>query len=239
MARRALVTGGTRGIGKQTAIALKAAGYNVAVVYVGNEEVAKEFESQTGIKAFNWDVSNYAACQTGIGSVEAHLGGNVEVLVNNAGITRDTMCHKMPVESWDDVIRTNLSSVFYMTRSVIEKMREAKFGRIISLSSVNANGMMGQVNYSAAKAGIEGLTKTLALEGARNGITANAVAPGYVNTDMVAAMPQEVLDKVIAKVPTGRLASPDEIARTIVFLADDNSAFINGAVIAVNGALRV
>jgi len=239
MVRRALVTGGTRGIGKAAAVALKAAGYNVAVVYAGNDKAAQEFESETGIKSFKWDVSDFKACTSGVALVEAHLGGNIEVLVNNAGITRDSMCHKMPVESWDMVIKTNLSSVFYMSRSVIEKMRESKFGRIISISSINAHGAAGQVNYAAAKAGIEGLTKTLALEGARAGITANAVAPGYVGTEMVAAMPPEVLEKIVAKVPTGRLGDAAEIARTIVFLAADESSYINGDVIAVNGALRV
>lgn len=239
MTRRALVTGGTRGIGKATAVALQAAGYKVAVVYAGNDKAAQEFEAETKIKAFKWDVADFAACIKGVAEVESYLGGNIEVLVNNAGITRDGMCHKMPVESWDIVIKTNLSSVFYMSRAVIEKMREAKFGRIINMSSVNANGMMGQVNYAAAKAGIEGLTKTLALEGARAGITANVVAPGYVNTEMVAAMAQETIDKIISKVPAGRLGEAEEIARTILFLADDHSGFINGAIIAANGALRV
>lgn len=239
MSRRALVTGGTRGIGKATAIALQSAGNKVAVVYAGNDTAAQEFEKETGMKTFKWDVSDFESCQKGVAQVEDYLAGNIEILVNNAGITRDSMCHKMPVENWDKVIKTNLSSVFYMSRSVIEKMRATKFGRIISMSSVNANGMMGQVNYAAAKAGIEGLTKTLALEGAHFGITANAVAPGYINTEMVAAVPQAALEKIISKVPAGRLGEAYEIARTIAFLASDESEFINGAIIPVNGALRV
>ncbi|MBS0236452.1 MAG: 3-oxoacyl-ACP reductase FabG [Proteobacteria bacterium] len=239
MARRVLITGGTRGIGRVTALTFKNAGYKVAVTYAGNDEAAKKFEQESGIKAFKWDAGNFEACQAGVLEVEKHLGGNIEVLVNNAGITRDGMAHRMPVESWDAVIHTNLSSVFYMIRAVIEKMREAKWGRIISMSSVNAQGAMGQVNYSAAKAGIEGLTKTLALENARVGVTVNAVAPGYVNTEMVAAIPQDALDKIIAKVPAGRLGEAEDIARVILFLADDGAGFLTGAVVPVNGALRV
>jgi acetoacetyl-CoA reductase len=239
MTRRVLITGGTRGIGKATAIRMEEAGYVVAVTYAGNDKAAADFTAETGIKAFKWDVSDYNACVEGIKQVEAHLGGNIEILVNNAGITRDAMCHKMTVEAWDAVIKTNLSSVFYMTRGVIEKMREAKFGRIISISSVNAQGAMGQVNYSAAKAAIEGFTKTLALESARSGITVNAVAPGYINTEMVAAIAPEILEKIVAKVPTGRLGKAEEIANTIAFLTGENSGYINGAVIPVNGALRV
>lgn len=238
MSRRVLVTGGTRGLGAAIAKAFKAAGYKVAVVYAGNDEVARKFENEMGIKVFKWNVANFSECQNGIAEVEKHFGGNVEVLINNAGITRDGVMHKMPSENWDVVIQTNLSSVFYMSRCVIEKMRDAKFGRIISMSSVNANGMFGQVNYAAAKAGIEGMMKSLALEGAKNNITANAIAPGYMNTEMVAAVPQDALGKIIAKVPTGRLGDPYEIARTAVFLASDDSGFINGAVLAVNGALR-
>lgn len=239
MTRRVLITGGTRGIGKATAIRMEEAGYVVAVTYAGNDKAAAAFTAETGIKAFKWDVSDYNACIEGIKQVEAHLGGNVEILVNNAGITRDAMCHKMPVEAWDAVIKTNLNSVFYMTRGVIEKMREAKFGRIISISSVNAQGAMGQVNYSATKAALEGFTKTLALESARSGITVNAVAPGYINTEMVAAIAPEILEKIIAKVPAARLGKSEEIANTIAFLAGENSGYINGAIIPVNGALRV
>ncbi len=238
MNRRVLVTGGTRGLGAAIAKEFKQAGYKVAAVYAGNDEVAKKFEAGTGIKVFKWDVANFSECQKGVAEVEKHLGGNIEVLVNNAGITRDGVMHKMPTENWDIVIQTNLSSVFYMCRSVIEKMREAKYGRIISMSSVNANGMFGQVNYAAAKAGIEGITKSIALEGARNNITANAIAPGYMNSEMVAAVPQDYLNKIIAKVPVGRLGDPKEIARTALFLASDDAGFITGTVIAINGGLR-
>ncbi len=239
MTRRVLITGGTRGIGRATALAFAKAGYKVAATYAGNSEAAKKFEAESGIKTFKWDVADFSQCQEGIKQVEVHLGGNIEVLVNNAGITRDGMMHRMPVENWDDVIQTNLSSVFNLSRAVIEKMREAKFGRIISMSSVNAHGMMGQANYSAAKAGIEGFTKALALEGARAGITVNAVAPGYINTEMVAAVPQDALEKIVAKIPVGRLGEAEEIARAIVFLAHDDSAFITGTVLPVNGGLRV
>lgn len=239
MTRRVLITGGTRGIGKATAIRMEEAGYVVAVTYAGNDKAAADFTAETGIKAFKWDVSDYNACIEGIKQVEVHLGGNIEILVNNAGITRDSMCHKMTVEAWDAVIKTNLNSVFYMTRGVIEKMREAKFGRIISISSVNAQGAMGQVNYSATKAALEGFTKTLALESARSGITVNAVAPGYINTEMVAAIAPEILEKIIAKVPAARLGKAEEIANTIAFLAGETSGYINGAIIPVNGALRV
>ena len=206
MSRRVLITGGTRGIGATTALFFKNNGYNVAVTYAGNDSAAKKFEKDTGIKAFKWDVSNYDECVEGISQVEGYLGGNIEVLVNNAGITRDGFMHKMSTNDWTDVIRTNLSSVFNMSRAVIEKMRENKFGRIISMSSVNANGMVGQTNYSAAKAGIEGFTKALSLESARAGITVNAIAPGYINTEMVASVPQEALDKIISKVPANREA---------------------------------
>lgn len=239
MGRRALVTGGTRGIGKAAALALKAAGYNVAVVYAGSDELAQKLEQESEIKTFKWSVADYHQCVDGIAQVESYFGGNVEVLVNNAGITRDAMLHKSTYEDWKAVIDTNLSSVFNMTRPIIQKMRDNKFGRIISMSSVNANGMMGQTNYSATKAGIEGFTKALALESARAGITVNAIAPGYIGTEMVAAMPKEALDNIIAKVPAGRLGTVEDIARTIVFLADDASGFINGAVVPVNGALRV
>lgn len=238
MTRRAIVTGGTRGIGAEIAKTLKSAGYKVCVNYAGNEEAAKKFEQETGIKTFKWNVASYNECVEGIKHAEEYLGGNVEILVNNAGITRDGMMHKMPAENWNDVITTNLGSVFNMSRAVIEKMRENKFGRIISMSSVNANGMMGQTNYAAAKAGIEGFTKSLALEGARSNVTANAIAPGYINTEMVAAVPQEALDKIVAKVPVNRLGEAKEIARTVLFLADDNAGFVTGTVVAVNGGLR-
>ncbi|MDF3047110.1 MAG: acetoacetyl-CoA reductase [Candidatus Midichloriaceae bacterium] len=236
--RRAVVTGGTRGIGGAISQALKKAGYNVVAIYAGNEQAARDFEAKTGIKALKCDVSNYKQCVEDMKEIEKALGGNVEVLVNNAGITRDGMMHKMPQENWYDVINTNLNSVFNMTRCVIESMRENKFGRIISMSSVNANGQMGQTNYAAAKAGIEGFTKSLALESAKSGITVNAIAPGYINTEMVGAMPQEVLDKIVARVPVGRLGETSEIARTVLFLADENAGFVTGAVFSVNGGLR-
>lgn len=239
MTRRALVSGGTRGIGAAIAKTLQNSGCKVVVTYAGNDDAARKFEQQTGIKALKWDVSNFNECQEGVKKAETELGGNIEILVNNAGITRDTMMHKMTDSQWVDVITTNLNSVFNMSRSVIEKMRENKFGRIISLSSVNANGMMGQTNYSAAKAGIEGFTKALALESARSGITVNAVAPGYVNTEMVAAVPQEALQGIISKVPMQRLGEADEIANTIAFLASKEASFITGAIIPVNGGLRV
>jgi acetoacetyl-CoA reductase len=239
MTRRVLVTGGTRGIGAAIARAFKAQGYNVCVNYAGNIETAKAFEQATGIKTLKWDVSKFEQCTQSIAEAEKILGGNIEILVNNAGITRDGMMHKMPSENWNDVIATNLTSVFNMSRCVIEKMRESKFGRIISMSSVNANGQLGQTNYAAAKAGIEGFTKSLALETAKAGITVNAVAPGYVNTEMVGAMPADVLEKIVARVPVGRLGEAEEIARAILFLADDSAGFITGVVLPVNGALRV
>jgi len=238
MKRRALVTGGTRGIGAEISKALKKQGCNVCAVYAGNEEAAKKFENETGIKTLKFNVANFQECEKGIRAAEEMLGGNIEILVNNAGITRDGMMHKMSAENWTDVITTNLSSVFNTSRCVIEKMRENKFGRIINMSSVNANGMMGQTNYAAAKAGIEGFTKSLALEGARSNITVNAIAPGYINTEMVAAVPKEALDNIIAKVPVQRLGDPSEIARTAVFLSSDDSGFITGSVIPVNGGLR-
>lgn len=239
MTRRTLVTGGTRGIGAAIAKALKNAGYNVAVTFAGNEKAAAEFEAQTGIKTFKWNVANFNECAEGVKRVEVHLGGNIEILVNNAGITKDGMMHKMSYENWHDVIQTNLNSVFNMSRSVIEKMRDNKFGRIISMSSVNANGMLGQTNYAATKAGIEGFTKSLALENAKLGITVNAIAPGYVNTEMVAAVPQDALDKIVARIPVGRLGDITDIARTAMFLASEDAGFITGAVIPVNGGLRV
>jgi acetoacetyl-CoA reductase len=239
MGRRAIITGGTRGLGKAISIAFKNAGHKVAAIYAGNEEAAKKFEQETGIKAFKLNVSDYNQCVDGVSKIEEYLGGNVEILVNNAGITRDSMMHKMSADDWKAVIDTNLSSAFNMSRAVIVKMRENKFGRIISMSSVNANGMMGQTNYSAAKAGIEGFTKALALESARSGITVNAIAPGYMNTEMVAAVPKEALDAIIAKIPLQRLGNAEEIARASVFLADDAAGFITGIVLPVNGGLRV
>jgi acetoacetyl-CoA reductase len=236
MARVALVTGGTRGIGAAIAKALKAAGYSVAAVYHGNDEAAQKFKDETGIPVFKWDVAAFEACAEGVKKVEAELGP-VEVLVNNAGITRDTMFHRMKSEQWTAVINTNLGSLFNMTRQVWEGMRERKFGRVVNISSINGQkGQMGQANYSAAKAGELGFTKALAQEGARAGITVNAICPGYINTEMVQAVPKEVLEKnIISQIPLGRLGEPEEIARCVVFLASDDSGFITGSTLTANG----
>ena len=236
MPRVALVTGGTRGIGAAISKALKGAGYKVAATYSGNDEAANKFKAETGIPVHKWDVSSFDACAAGVKKVEAELGP-VEVLVNNAGITRDGMFHRMSADHWNAVINTNLGSLFNMTRQVIEGMRERKFGRIINISSINGQkGQMGQVNYSAAKAGELGFTKALAQEGARLGVTVNAIAPGYINTEMVQAVPKEVLEKnVIPQIPVNRLGEPEEIARAVVFLAADDAGFITGSTLTVNG----
>jgi acetoacetyl-CoA reductase len=236
MNRTALVTGGTRGIGAAISIALKQAGYRVAANYAGNDEAAAAFTAQTGIAAYKWDVSSYEACVTGIAKVEADLGP-VEILVNNAGITRDGMFHKMTPEQWNAVIGTNLSGLFNMTHPVWTGMRDRSFGRIISISSINGQkGQMGQVNYSAAKAGDLGFTKALAQEGAAKGITVNAICPGYIATEMVKAVPEKVLnEKIIPQIPVGRLGEPEEIARCVVFLASDDAGFITGATLTANG----
>ena len=238
MARLALVTGGTRGLGAAIAVSLKNAGYRVVVNDV-NPETAKEFTEKTGIPAVLFDVSDFNATKDGIAKVVAEHGP-VEILVNNAGITRDAPLHKLSAENWDAVIKVNLSSMFNTTRNVIESMRERGFGRIINLSSVNGQvGQFGQTNYSAAKAGVLGFTKAVAHEGAAKGITANAICPGYINTEMVAKIAPDVLSKIVAKVPTGRLGEPSEIARTVVFLAADEAQYINGATMSVNGALQM
>jgi acetoacetyl-CoA reductase len=236
MARVALVTGGTRGIGESICKALKAAGYNVAANYGGNDEAAQKFKAETGIAVYKWDVSSFEGCAAGVKQVETDLGP-IDVLVNNAGITRDAMCHRMTPEQWNAVITTNLGSLFNMTRQVINGMRDRKFGRVINISSINGQkGQMGQVNYSAAKAGEIGFTKALAQEGARAGITVNAVCPGYIATDMVKAMSQEVLQKnVLPQIPIGRLGEPDEIARCVVFLASDDAGLITGSTLTANG----
>ncbi|HSI41231.1 MAG TPA: acetoacetyl-CoA reductase [Xanthobacteraceae bacterium] len=236
MARVALVTGGTRGIGAAVSTALKAAGYSVAANFAGNEKAAADFTAQTGIPTFKWDVSDFAACQAGVAAVEAALGP-VDVLVNNAGITRDGMLHKMAPEQWYAVINTNLNSVFNMCRQVIEGMRARNFGRIVTISSINGQkGQMGQTNYAAAKAGEIGFSKSLAQENARKGITVNVICPGYIGTEMVRAMPQDVLDKhVLPLIPVGRLGEPEEIARCVVFLAADNAGFITGSTLTANG----
>jgi acetoacetyl-CoA reductase len=237
MARVALVTGGTRGIGAAIAKALKAAGYKVAVNYGGNDEAANKFTAETAIPAFKWDVAAFDACAEGIKRVEAEVGA-VEVLVNNAGITRDGMFHKMTAEQWGAVINTNLNSLFNMCRPVIEGMRERNFGRIINISSINGQkGQMGQTNYSAAKAGEIGFTKALAQENARKGITVNAICPGYIGTEMVRAVPKDVLEKnILPQIPVGRLGEPEEVARCVVFLASDDAGFITGSTLTVNGA---
>jgi acetoacetyl-CoA reductase len=235
MTKVALVTGGTRGIGAAISRALAGAGHKVAASYAGNDEAAAKFQAETGIPVFKWDVGDYDACAAGIAKVEADIGP-IDILVNNAGITRDGFFHKMTKESWSDVIRTNLDSLFNMTRPVIEGMRARSFGRIIVISSINGQkGQMGQVNYSAAKAGDIGFVKALAQENANKGITVNAITPGYIGTDMVAAMPEEALKRVIAGIPAGRLGKPEEIAAMVVFLASEQGAFATGATFAVNG----
>ncbi len=236
MSRVAVVTGGTRGIGAAISKALKDAGYKVAATYGGNDEAASKFKDATGIPVYKWDVGSYAACEEGLKKVEGDLGP-IEVVVNNAGITRDGMLHKLPEDSWSAVIRTNLDSVFNMTRPVINAMRGRGFGRIINISSVNGQkGQMGQSNYSAAKAGMIGFTRAIAQENAFKGITVNAIAPGYINTEMVAAVPQEVLEKAILPlIPVGRLGEAEEIARCVVFLASDDAGFITGSTLNANG----
>nr|WP_316656848.1 beta-ketoacyl-ACP reductase [uncultured Gellertiella sp.] len=236
MSRVALVTGGTRGIGAAIAIALKDAGYRVAANYAGNDEKARAFAAETGIPVFKWDVSNYAECAAGIARVEAELGP-VEVLVNNAGITRDAMFHKMTPEQWGEVIGTNLTGLFNMTHPVWSGMRDRNFGRVINISSINGQkGQMGQANYSAAKAGDLGFTKALAQEGAAKGVTVNAICPGYIGTEMVRAIPEKVLnERIIPQIPVGRLGEPEEIARCVVFLASDDAGFITGSTISANG----
>ena len=236
MGRVALVTGGTRGIGAAISTALKEAGHQVAANYAGNDEAAARFTEETGIKAYKWSVADYDACVAGIGEVEGDLGP-VEILVNNAGITRDGMFHKMTPQQWKEVIDTNLSGLFNMTHPVFPGMRERGFGRIINISSINGQkGQAGQVNYSAAKAGDLGFTRALAQEGAFKGVTVNAVCPGYIGTEMVRAVPEKVLnEKILPLIPIGRLGEPEEIARCVVFLASDESGFITGSTLSANG----
>jgi acetoacetyl-CoA reductase len=236
MARVAVVTGGTRGIGAAISKALKAAGYTVAANYGGNDQAAQQFKTETGIPVYKWDVSSYDACAAGLKQVASDLGP-VDILVNNAGITRDTAFHKMAPEQWSAVINTNLNSLFNMCRPVIEGMRERKFGRIINISSINGQkGQFGQTNYSAAKAGEIGFTKALAQESAKSGVTVNAICPGYINTEMVQAVPVAVLEKAILPfIPVGRLGEPEEIARCVVFLASDDAGFITGSTLSANG----
>ena len=235
MSRTALVTGGSRGIGEAISKALKAAGYTVAATYAGNDEAAAKFTAETGIKTYKWNVADYEASKAGIASVEADLGP-IDVIVANAGITRDAPFHKMTPQQWHEVIDTNLTGVFNTVHPVWPGMRERKFGRIIVISSINGQkGQFAQVNYAATKAGDLGIVKSLAQEGARAGITANAICPGYIATDMVMAVPEKVRDGIIAGIPAGRLGEPEEIARCVVFLASDDAGFINGSTVSING----
>ena len=235
MARVALVTGGSRGIGAAISKALKDAGCSVAATYAGNDEAATKFTEETGIKTYKWNVADYDESKAGIEKVEAELGP-VDIVVANAGITRDAPFHKMTPEQWHQVIDTNLTGVFNTVHPIWPGMRERKFGRVIVISSINGQkGQFAQVNYAATKAGDLGIVKSLAQEGARAGITANAICPGYIATDMVMAVPEKVRDSIIAQIPAGRLGEPEEIARCVVFLASDDSGFINGSTISANG----
>lgn len=236
MTRTALVTGGTRGIGAAIGRALKASGYRVAASYHGNDTAATKFKMESGIPIYKWDVGSFDACTEGVKEVVADFGP-IDVLVNNAGITKDSTFHKMTPEQWSAVVNTNLGSLFNMTRQVIEGMRARKFGRIINISSINGQkGQFGQVNYSAAKAGDIGFTKALALENAKGGITVNAICPGYINTEMVQAVPKDVLEKsILPLIPVGRLGEPEEIARAVLFLAAEEAGFITGSTLSING----
>ena len=236
MARVAVVTGGSRGIGAAISKALKASGYKVAATYAGNDAAAAKFKAETGIAVFKWDVSNYEACAAGLKKIEADLGP-VEVLVNNAGITRDAMFHKMTPAQWNEVINTNLNSLFNMTQPIWGGMRDRSFGRVVCISSINGQkGQMGQSNYAAAKAGEIGFVKSLAQEGAAKGITVNAICPCYIGTEMVRAVPQDVLEnRILPLIPVGRLGEPEEIARCVVFLVSDDAGFITGSTLSANG----
>ena len=235
MARVAVVTGGTRGIGEAISLALRDAGMTVAANYAGNEERARAFTERTGIGAYRWDVADFEACVAGVAAVEAELGP-VDVLVNNAGITRDGTMKRMDRQAWDDVIDTNLGGCFNMAKAVWDGMNGRKYGRIVNIGSINGQaGQYGQVNYAAAKSGIHGFTKALAQEGARAGITVNAIAPGYIDTDMVAAVPADVLEKIVAKIPVGRLGKAEEIARGVAFLCAEDAGFVTGSTLSING----
>ena len=239
MSRVAIVTGGTRGIGEAISLALQAQGLKVAANYAGNDEKAQAFTKRTGIAAYKWDVSDYEACQAGCKRVADDLGP-VDVLVNNAGITRDGTILKMTYEMWREVIDVNLGGCFNMAKAVFPGMRERNFGRIVNIGSINGQGgQYGQVNYAAAKSGIHGFTKALAQEGARFGVTVNAIAPGYIDTDMVAAVPADVLEKIVAKIPVGRLGKASEIARGVAFLCSEDAGFITGSTLSLNGGLHM
>ena len=235
MSRVAVVTGGTRGIGEAICVALKDKGYTVVATYAGNEEAAQKFTEATGVKAYKFDVGDFDACASAVAAIESEVGP-IEVLINNAGITRDGTMHKMTFEQWNAVIQTNLTSCFNMCRAVIDGMRERSFGRIVNIGSINGQaGQYGQVNYAAAKSGIHGFTKALAQEGARSGITVNAIAPGYIATEMVRAVPENVLEKIVQRIPVGRLGEADEIARGVAFLVADEAGFITGSTLSING----
>ncbi len=235
MSRVALVTGGTRGIGEAICIRLKEAGCTVAANYAGNDERAEAFTERTGIPHYKWDVADFAACEKGIAGVEKDLGA-IDIVVNNAGITRDSTLHRMDHERWQEVLDTNLGGCFNICRCVIEGMRARKFGRIVNIGSINGQaGQYGQVNYAAAKSGIHGFTKALAQEGAGAGVTVNAIAPGYVDTDMVRAVPEAVLEKIVSRIPVGRLGKADDIARGVCFLVADDAGFITGSTLSING----
>ena len=235
MARVAVVTGGTRGIGEAISLALRHAGMTVAAIYAGNEQKAREFSERTGIKSYKWDVSDFDACNAGCQQIESELGP-IEILVNNAGITRDGTMKRMTRQAWDEVIDVNLGGCFNMAKAVFDGMSARKFGRIVNIGSINGQaGQYGQVNYAAAKSGIHGFTKALAQEGARAGVTVNAIAPGYIDTEMVAAVPEDVLGKIIAKIPVGRLGKAEEIARGVLFLCGDDAGFVTGSTLSING----
>jgi acetoacetyl-CoA reductase len=235
MARVAVVTGGTRGIGEAISLALRDRGLTVVANYAGNEEKAAQFTSRTGMPAYKWDVGDHEACLSGCARVEQEVGP-IDVLVNNAGITRDAVLHKMSFDDWNEVIRINLGGCFNMAKATFPGMRERGWGRIVNIGSINGQaGQYGQVNYAAAKSGIHGFTKALAQEGAKFGVTVNAIAPGYIDTDMVAAVPPPVLEKIVAKIPVGRLGRADEIARGVAFLASEDAAFITGSTMSING----
>jgi acetoacetyl-CoA reductase len=235
MSRIALVTGGTRGIGEAICLALKDAGFTVVATYAGNDDAAKQFTADTGIASHKFDVGNYDECQAAVAKIKSEVGP-VEVLINNAGITRDGTMHKMTFEQWNQVIQTNLTSCFNMCHAVLDGMRERGFGRIVNIGSINGQaGQYGQVNYAAAKSGIHGFTKALAQEGAAKGITVNAIAPGYIATEMVRAVPENVLEKIVARIPIGRLGEASEIARGVVFLTADDAGFITGSTLSING----